>query len=127
MDALHSLPPSVSELIWKSAEPQLPRFWEILGDGQDKAGSGFSDQVSQQQEPDSLGLPNGVEQKWTNATGYVKNLIAGLWVCTRDGFYGHLGAMVADGRWWVKSPSSRNSDAQSRLYAAADIIPMSLA
>ena len=54
----------------------------------------------------------------------VKDLISGLWVRTRDGLYGHLSAMASDGRWWVVFPRSRNSSAQSRLYTAADIIPM---
>jgi hypothetical protein len=131
MDALNQLLPSVNELILTNAETLLPRFWEILDQGQHKAESGFSGKVLQQhQEPDESGdritKTNGYEKPVNpNATDYVKNLIAGLWVRTRDGFYGHLAAMQADGRWWVRSPCTRNSDAQSRLYAAVDIIPMS--
>ena len=64
------------------------------------------------------------DQLERNTARVVKDLITGLWVRTRDGLYGHLGAKVSDGRWWVVSPASRNSVAQSRLYAAADIIPM---
>ena len=59
-----------------------------------------------------------------STTASAKDLITGLWVRTRDGLYGHLGAKVSDGRWWVVSSASRTTDAQSRLYAAADIIPM---
>ena len=64
------------------------------------------------------------DKRDSSAAASVKNLITGLWVRTRDGLYGHLGAKVSDGRWWVVSPASRTTDAQSRLYAAADIIPM---
>lgn len=132
LDALNQLPPSVNELILIHAKALLPRFWEILDQGQHKAGSNFSNQVSpkkqQQEEPcvggDRITPPESVEKPLQNAKSYVKNLIAGLWVRTRDGFYGHLAAMQTDGRWWVKSPKSKTRDAESRLYAAADIIPM---
>lgn len=133
MDALHQLPPPVNELILINAKNLLPRFWEILDQGQGKAGSGFSPNVSQQQQEqgesvDRITKTNGYQKAAKqNATDHVKSLVTGLWVRTVDNFYGHLAAMQADGRWWVKSPKTRNNDAQSRLYAAVDIIPMLLA
>jgi hypothetical protein len=90
-------------------------------------GVGFGSQASpiQPSELDErITITPGAEQPDHKATTNVRELITGLWVRCRDGFYGHLGALTGDGRWWVSSPKSRTSDAESRLYAAADIIPM---
>ncbi len=75
---------------------------------------------------DRIPIPRSprANKRGSSAAGKVFDLVTGLWVRTIDGFYGHLGAKVSDGRWWVVSPASRTTDAQSRLYAAADIIPM---
>jgi hypothetical protein len=95
-----------------------------------KSGVGEGSQVSPIQQTkqcesgDRITTQPGVEKPANHISAKVKDLITGLWVRTVDGLYGHLGAKVPDGRWWVVSPKSRNSDAQSRLYAAADIIPM---
>lgn len=128
MDALSQLPPLVNELIFSNAKNLLPRFWEILNSSLPRTGSGLCNQVLHQQQPNQNCLriiqTPGVDNSVNNATSFVKNLIAGLWVRTRDGFYGHLAAMQTDGRWWVKSPKSKTRDAESRLYDASDIIPM---
>jgi hypothetical protein len=96
---------------------------------QHNPGLGFSRKAFPKQQPQpnsndripaSLSADKQIERMEAN----VKDLIAGLWVRTRDGLYGHLSAMASDGRWWVVCPKSRNSSAQSRLYTAADIIPM---
>ena len=96
---------------------------------QHNPGQGFSAKASPQQQS----LPNNEDLIQSSPSGdkpkdrteaNVKDLIAGLWVRTRDGLYGHLSAMASDGRWWVEFPRERNSLAQSRLYTAADIIPM---
>jgi hypothetical protein len=96
---------------------------------QHNPGLGFSAKVSPQQQQQSNGcdrIPSSpsAEKPIERTEANVKDLIAGLWVRTRDGLYGHLSAMASDGRWWVVFPRSRNSSAQSRLYTAADIIPM---
>ena len=96
---------------------------------QHNPGLGFSTKVSpqQQQQPkssDRIPANPSADKPIERTEASVKDLIAGLWVRTRDGLYGHLSAMASDGRWWVVFPRSRNSSAQSRLYTAADIIPM---
>jgi hypothetical protein len=52
------------------------------------------------------------------------DLKSGMWVCCLGDFYGHLGAKIPDGRWYVLRPKTRKVDAESRLVAPADIIPM---
>jgi hypothetical protein len=94
-----------------------------------KPGIGEGAEVTRQQphqpgEGDRNTMAAGAEKPDLCASAKVRDLITGLWVRCRDGFYGHLGAMAGDGRWWVKSPKSRTHNAESRLYAAADIIPM---
>jgi hypothetical protein len=96
---------------------------------QNNPGQGFSSKVSPQQQPqpnwgDCIPASPSADKPIERTEASVKDLIAGLWVRTRDGLYGHLSAMASDGRWWVVFPRSRNSSAQSRLYTAADIIPM---
>ncbi|HEY9783296.1 MAG TPA: DUF3987 domain-containing protein, partial [Leptolyngbyaceae cyanobacterium] len=96
---------------------------------QHPTGQGNSSKASpqQQQQPNSNDRKKSspsAEKPIDSTEASVKDLIAGLWVRTRDGLYGHLSAMASDGRWWVVCPKSRNSSAQSRLYTAADIIPM---
>jgi hypothetical protein len=98
-------------------------------DLQHNPGQGFSHKVSPQQQPqpndeDRIPASPSADKQLDSTEASVKDLIAGLWVRTRDGLYGHLSAMASDGRWWVVFPRSRNSSAQSRLYTAADIIPM---
>jgi hypothetical protein len=172
LEALDSLPYAAVELIWRSAETLLPRFWSVAeseissdcneyhsGDSrhnslndcssssdnhsaannlaaqttndelQNNPGQGFSCKLSpqQQQQPnvgDRVPASPSADKQIERTEASVKDLIAGLWVRTRDGLYGHLSAMASDGRWWVVCPKSRNSSAQSRLYTAADIIPM---
>lgn len=96
---------------------------------QHNPGQGFSRKVSPQQQPqpkssDRILASPSADKPQDRTEASVKDLIAGLWVRTRDGLYGHLSAMASDGRWWVVFPRERNTSAQSRLYTAADIIPM---
>lgn len=97
-----------------------------------KSGIGFAPQASllKGQQPssshDRITQTPREAQPEHSAQG-VKKLITGLWVRCRDGrdwFYGYLGAMTGDGRWWVSSPKTRTHDAESRLFAAVDIVPM---
>jgi hypothetical protein len=96
---------------------------------QHNPGLGFSAKVSPQEQPQPKSSPSipaspSADKPQDRTEANVKDLIVGLWVRTRDGLYGHLSAMASDGRWWVVFPRARNSSAQSRLYTAADIIPM---
>jgi hypothetical protein len=49
----------------------------------------------------------------------------GMWVRCADGFYGHLGAKIADGRWYVQSLATKRTAAECRLYSPSDIYPYS--
>jgi hypothetical protein len=118
----------------QQTEQQCEGFSIITPSAESHQNSGIGEgtEVSPQQphqpgEGDLNTMAAGAEKPELCASAKVRDLITGLWVRCRDGrdwFYGYLGAMTGDGRWWVSSPKTRNSNAESRLYAAADIIPM---
>jgi hypothetical protein len=70
---------------------------------QHNPGLGFSAKVSPQQQPqpnacDRIPASPSADKPKERTEANVKDLIAGLWVRTRDGLYGHLSAMASDGR-----------------------------